>query len=249
MIDLHCHFLPGIDDGARDYPEALALARHAVASGITHSVLTPHLHLGRYENIRSDIELAFNNFQNKLHEEDIPLQIGFAAEVRIDSEMVALVEREDIPYLGQLGSQKLLLLELPHSHIPAGTENMVSWLVSKNIIPVIAHPERNKEVMRDTKKIIPLYNLGCLFQVTAGAVAGQFGEASRSTATQLLKDDFVTLLASDAHNLKHRPPELEPGRRAAEKIIGESASWDLVKTNPEQFASVHFGEFAEETSE
>ena len=240
MIDLHCHFLPGIDDGARDLAEALAMARHAVASGITHSVLTPHQHYGRYENDALSIAIAFKLFQQSLADEAIPLQIGYAAEVRIVPEIVSWVEQGLIPFLGRKGDKDLLLLELPHSHIPAGTQNMVSWLVAHNIVPVIAHPERNKEVMGDAKKIIPLYNLGCLFQLTAGAVAGQFGEPSRQTAEQLLKGGYVTLLATDAHNLKHRPPELEPGRRAAERIVGESASWDLVKANPEAIAAVHF---------
>ena len=240
MIDLHCHFLPGIDDGANDIEQALALARHAAASGITHSVLTPHMHQGRYENDLQNIENVFNNFQAQLEEENINLKIGFAAEVRIVPEIMTWVEQGIVPFLGLWNNHDVVLIELPHNHIPAGTENMVRWLIARNIIPMIAHPERNKEVMSEPRKIIPLYNAGCLFQVTAGAVAGDFGEVSRLTAEQLLKDNFVTILASDAHNLKHRPPELEPGRRAAESIVGESASWDLVKTNPEEIAAIHF---------
>ena len=187
MIDLHCHFLPGIDDGAKDFTEALGLARHAVASGITHSVITPHQHQGRYDNDSKSIKQAFNAFKQNLDEENIPLQIAFAAEVRIVPEIVDWVEQGKIPFLGRKGSQDVMLLELPHSHIPAGSENMVRWLISRNIVPVIAHPERNKEVMRKPMKVIPLYNQGCLFQATAGAVAGQFGEASKSAADYLLK--------------------------------------------------------------
>jgi len=94
--------------------------------------------------------------------------------------------------------------------------------------------------MRDPKKVMPLYNQGCQFQLTAGAVAGKFGESCLNVAQYLLKSGFVSLLASDAHNLKHRPPELEPGRRAAEEIVGESKSWDMVKTYPESITAMHF---------
>jgi len=240
MFDLHCHFLPGIDDGAKEISESLELARFAVNSGITHVVLTPHIHQGRYHNDSFSIEKSFKDFQQVLLLEKIPLQIAYAAEVRIDHEIIDWVGKGTIPFLGKKGAQNVILLELPHSHIPAGTENMVRWLVSQNIVPIIAHPERNKEIMKEPRKVIPLYNFGCLFQLTAGAVAGNFGEASKVTADSLLKEGFVHLLASDAHNMKHRPPELEPGRIAAEKIIGESASWDLVITNPEAIASVHF---------
>jgi protein-tyrosine phosphatase len=240
MFDLHCHLLPGIDDGAKDISESLDLARYAVSSGITHAVLTPHIHQGRFNNSRFSIEVIFKEFQQALLEQQIPLKVGFAAEVRIDHEIVDWVGQGIIPFLGRKKEQDVILLELPHSHIPAGTENMVRWLISKNIVPIIAHPERNKEIMKEPRKIIPLYNYGCLFQVTASAVVGNFGEASRSTAEFLLANSFVYILASDAHNLKHRPPELEPGRIAAEKIIGESASWDLVLSNPRAISEHHF---------
>ncbi|MCP4414679.1 MAG: capsular biosynthesis protein [Gammaproteobacteria bacterium] len=240
MYDLHCHILPGIDDGAQEISESLELARFALKSGITHSILTPHIHLGRYHNDSNSIEMSFKKFQQALQDAQIPLQIAYAAEVRIDHEIIDWIGQGIIPFLGKKDKQNVMLLELPHSHIPAGTENMVKWLISQNIITIIAHPERNKEIMKDPRKVIPLYNFGCLFQLTASAVAGNFGEVSKVTANSLLKEGFVHLLASDAHNLKHRPPELEPGRIAAEKIIGESASWDLVTTNPEAIASVHF---------
>lgn len=240
MIDLHSHILPGLDDGAKNLSEALDLARHAVASGITHAVLTPHIHYGRFNNDRNSIEKVFKEFKQSLINEQIDLQIGFAAEVRIVPEIMDWINQNTIPFLGRHDDKNVMMLELPHNHIPAGTENMVRWLISQNIIPMIVHPERNKEIMGNYQKIIPLYNLGCLFQLTAGAIAGQFGSASKATAEQLLKNNFVTILASDGHNLKHRPPELEPGRRAAELVIGESASWDLVRNNPESISKMHF---------
>jgi protein-tyrosine phosphatase len=99
---------------------------------------------------------------------------------------------------------------------------------------VIPHPERNKDVIRSLAKLDPLLDEGCLLQVTAGAVAGEFGPQAERRAAELLEAGLVFLLASDAHNLDHRPPDLEPGRAAAARLIGEAAAHALVQGNPER---------------
>jgi protein-tyrosine phosphatase len=147
-----------------------------------------------------------------------------AAEIRIGPELVTMVEMQQMPFLGNLDGYRLLLLELPHSHIPLGSDKLVKWCLQRNIRPVIPHPERNKDVLHDIEKIAPLVKLGCLLQVTAGAVAGGFGPQAEKRARQLLKRGWVSFLASDAHNAEHRIPDLEPGRATAAKYIGEGAS-------------------------
>ena len=99
---------------------------------------------------------------------------------------------------------------------------------------MIAHPERNKDIMRSIDKLLPFVRLGCLLQLTAGAVAGAFGEPARLRAVDLLGRGWVTILASDAHNMEARPPELEPGRLAAARVVGEEESWQLVRERPAQ---------------
>lgn len=232
MIDLHCHLLPGIDDGPEDLATALHLARHAVAAGIRVSVVTPHMHPGRYENRAANIRADAGLFQQALDAEGIALQISYAAEVRLDHEILSWVGEEHIPYLGTWQGQRVMLLEFPHSHVPVGADKLVTWLLKQGIRPMIAHPERNKDILRNIDKLIPFIQLGCLLQVTAGAVAGTFGEFARARAIDLLERGWVTVLASDAHNLDARPPELEPGRRAAAKIVGEEESWRLVRDRP-----------------
>ncbi|MCX7166521.1 MAG: capsular biosynthesis protein [Rhodocyclales bacterium] len=232
MIDLHCHLLPGIDDGPEDLASALRLARHAVSSGIRVSVVTPHMHSGRYENRAANIRDAAQKFQRTLDAESIALQILSAAEVRLDHEILSWVAEEQIPYLGQWQGERVMLLELPHSHVPVGADKLVAWLRKQNIRPMIAHPERNKDIMRSIDKLLPLVQLGCLLQVTAGAVAGTFGEYAQVRAAELLARGWVTVLASDAHNMESRPPELEPGRAAAALIVGEEESWQLVRHRP-----------------
>jgi protein-tyrosine phosphatase len=240
MIDIHCHFLPGIDDGPSTLDESLQLARVAVESGITHSVITPHIHAGRWENTASIIKTVGLDFKRALVENEIPLNVAFAAEVRIGIEIIEQVNTRQIPFLGEWGGQKVMLLEMPHNHIPVGIERMVSWLLERGILPMIAHPERNKDVHRNIKKLDSLIDLGCLFQVTASSVSGRFGDASRKRAIQLLEKGVVTVLASDAHNTKYRPPSLWTGRKAAAEVVGEDEAYRLVLDNPWAIVSAKF---------
>lgn len=232
MIDLHCHLLPGIDDGPEDLATALRLARHAVAAGVRTSVVTPHMHPGRYANRAANIRAAAANFQQSLDAEGIALEILCSAEVRLDHEILSWVGEEQIPYLGHWQGERVMLLEFPHSHVPVGADKLVAWLLKQGIRPMIAHPERNKDILRSIDKLLPFVRLGCLLQVTAGAVAGSFGENAQVRAVDLLSRGWVTVLASDAHNMEARPPELEPGRVAAAKIVGEEESWKLVRDRP-----------------
>ncbi|MFT5768406.1 MAG: protein-tyrosine phosphatase [Lysobacterales bacterium] len=240
MIDLHCHMLPGIDDGAGELETALGMARLAVADGITHSVLTPHLHGGRWDNRAADISLLCSEFRQQLATENIDLKLGFSAEVRIDAEIIGWIANGDIPFLGEWEGQKVLLLELPHGEIPPGADKLTAWLLKNNIRPMIAHPERNKYVLRSLDAITPFVEQGCLLQVTAGSVAGQFGEPARERAIELLARGWVTILATDAHSVDWRPPDLSTGRQAAAAVVGEAESWQLVKDRPWEIARSHF---------
>ena len=232
MIDLHCHFLPGIDDGAATADEALALARAAVANGISHAVMTPHIHAGVFENRKSEIDRHLGNFRDLLRQAGIPLAISAGGEVRIGHELIELVEQDQIPYLGTLGGDRIMLLELPHGNVPVGADRLVAWLRARGIRPLIAHPERNKDVMRSIDKIRPFVAAGCLLQITAGSLTGRFGPLAQQRAQQMLKEDWVFAVATDAHNLEHRPPELAEGREVVASVLGADEAELLTRANP-----------------
>ena len=232
MIDLHCHILPGIDDGAQTLEQSLAMARCAVADGITHIVATPHIHAGRYENRASGIEAVRTELATALEREGIELELGAAGEVRIGAEVMQLMAEQHIPFLGQWNGMNVVLLELPHSHIPPGSINLVRWFKSRGVLPMIAHPERNKAVMEDISKIFPFIEEGCLMQLTAMSVAGHFGLGAHERALEFLERRWATVIATDAHNLEHRPPRLREAFEAAASLIGEPAAEQLVKGNP-----------------
>jgi protein-tyrosine phosphatase len=203
-------------------------------------VCTQHIHPGRYDNDRASIHQAHQHFVQGLAQAGIDLKVSWAAEVRFGMELMASVTTGAIPFLGQWQDKKVLLLEFPHSEIPFGAERLTAWLLARNIVPMIAHPERNKGLMRAPKKLKPFIDQGCLLQVTAGAVAGHFGETAQELAHSLLEQGLVTILASDAHNTQHRPPRLSEGMEHAARIVGDSQAERLVKETPWQIARHHF---------
>lgn len=240
MIDLHCHLLPGIDDGPEDMETSLEMARLAEANGITHMVCTPHIHPGRYENTTANIRLACERFTAAVAQAGIKLEVGYAAEVRFGSELMTMVREGSIPFVGRWKGRRVMLLEFPHSEVPFGAEQMTRWLLSQGVMPMIVHPERNKGFMQHPARLRPFIQQGCLIQLTAGSVAGAFGEPAQILALDLIKQGVVTVLASDAHNLVHRPPDMQPGYEGAIRLLGERTARRLVLDTPWLIASKHF---------
>lgn len=236
MIDLHSHLLPGIDDGAVDLADAIALAKVAVDSGTTHLVCTPHMHPGRYENTAEGISLECAAFRGALVAAGVALQVAAAAEVRFDMEIMAWHAAGKLPFVGEWEGRKVLLLEFPHGDIPFAAERLTGWLLQNDVVPLIAHPERNKGVMRQPSRLKSFIDQGCLLQVTAGSLAGNFGGRAQELAREMLEANVVTVLASDAHNLRHRPPVLHDGYIQAASIIGSVGADMLVRETPWRIA-------------
>ena len=143
-----------------------------------------------------------------------------------------LIDREEIPFYGYMDGYRIMLLEFPHSHIPPGSDRFVDRLLQRGIRPVIAHPERNKDIIRNLAKLEPYVEMGCILQLTASAVAGRFGDEPYRCAQRILEMEAFTVLATDAHNLRGRSPQLKEGRDAAAAIVGDQAADDMVFANP-----------------
>ena len=161
MIDLHCHFLPGIDDGPETLAEALDLARAAVADGITHSVLTSHVHPGRYPNERRNLLTAIESFATEVAKANIPLNLRLGGEARLCPELVDMLAENQVPFLGEVDGFRIVLLEFPHQLIPVGSLRFVQSLFKLKIRPMIAHPERNKAIMANPDRINEFAEAGC----------------------------------------------------------------------------------------
>ena len=232
MIDIHCHMLPGIDDGPTTLGAALALAQACVDDGITHSVLTPHVFPGRFENRRSNIEEDFARFEADLRAAGITLSISWAGEVRLTPEVLDLLPRGELPFLGQMAGQKTMLLEMPDGQIPLGSDRFVRHMLSHGVRPVIVHPERNRAVMDQPDRLRVFIEQGCFVQVTAGSLVGQFGAKAQTTATALLDLGWVHAVASDAHNLAGRRPRMRDAAAWLTSHYGDTLARQLTVLGP-----------------
>ena len=179
MIDIHSHILPGIDDGAKDLSESLALLNIAQNDGITHMVATPHIHIGRFNNSASQLYSELVNLKAQALVNNINIKLAVAAEVRLDVELMSLVLSNKLPFIGTLNSVNYLLLELPHSHVPQGYDKFINWLAKQNIKVIIPHPERNRDIQANPFYIERLKQLGCEFQLTASSIEGAWGETAK----------------------------------------------------------------------
>jgi len=232
VIDLHSHLLPGIDDGARSMDEALAMARAHVADGTRCVVATPHIYPGVFDNTAERIARSCDEFNAALKEAQIPLSVQWAAEVRASIEIFDWLAAGTLPFLGQDGPWRHLLLELPDGQIPVGTDRLIAQLLKYHVRPVIAHPERNKAVMADPSKMSAFVGQGCLLQVTAGSLLGDFGNKAEATAHALLKQELVHVVASDAHRVEGRAPRMRAARSWLTEVYGEAMAQQLTLNGP-----------------
>lgn len=233
MIDIHCHLLPGIDDGPKTVPDALALARACVADGVRHVVATPHVFPGRFDNRRPAIAKATDLFRELLALHRIPLSLSFAGEVHLSHEVMDLVLNDQIPYLGVYeDGARTMLLELPDGQIPLGTMNLIRFLIGQGVRPVIVHPERNKAIMDAPERAGQFVDAGCFLQITAASVTGQFGQRVLAATDFLLEEGWVTAVASDAHSLDGRPPRMTPAYALLEDRLGTLGAQALFITGP-----------------
>ena len=239
MIDIHCHLLPGIDDGPTTLEQAMALAKALVDDGITHAVATPHVFPGRFENRRTSIEDEFERFASQLADSGIPLALGWAGEVRLTPEVLDLLALQELPYLGQSGRLQAMLLEMPDGQIPLGSDRFITHLMARGVRPVIVHPERNRAVMENTQRLQPFVAQGCAVQITAGSLVGQFGAKAQATAKAILDAGWVDVIASDAHNLTGRRPRMAEAAAWLGQHYGAAVVDQLTYTGPLHLCGGH----------
>lgn len=216
MVDLHCHLLPGIDDGSRSMKISLRLAREATENGVTHALLTPHHMNGRYVNHKRDVIRRTKEFQKQLNAHNIPLTVFPGQEVRINGQLIDALNEDDILFADE--DNRYLMLEFPDDDVPHYTNQMIFELQQRGITPVIVHPERNTRIMDHPELLYQLLQKGCLSQITASSYVGTFGKKVEDFSEKLIKNGQGYLFASDAHDLPGRKYEM---RQAFEKLSKE----------------------------
>ena len=219
MVDLHCHLLPGIDDGSKSMAVSVRLAREAVANGVTHALLTPHHMNGRYVNHKADVIRRTAQFQDELKKQGIPLVVFPGQEVRINGNLLTALDHDDILFADT--GNRYLMLEFPDDDVPHYTSRMIFDLQQRGITPVIVHPERNTKIMDKPNLLYGLLEKGCLSQITASSYVGTFGKKVERFSKQLIAAGQGYVFASDAHDLPGRKYEM---RQAFEKLTDDFSS-------------------------
>lgn len=235
MIDIHSHILPGLDDGAQTWEDALQMARQAVADGIRVMVATPHLFKGRVVdpqkiNEKSAILDLIGRFKERLAAEGIALEILPGCDVPLSVEALMLLEDDLLLTINDL--KRYLFLELPDTAIPPATEEICFRIKSKGITPIITHPERHLIIQEAPDRLRRLLDLGCLSQLTAGSLTGRFGRHVARASRQLIKKGYVHLMATDAHNPSSRPPLLSQALNELSTLVGPERARAMVTQVP-----------------
>ncbi|TWT87568.1 Tyrosine-protein phosphatase YwqE [Pseudobythopirellula maris] len=221
FVDIHSHLTPGIDDGAADVEDSLAMAQLAVDEGIKTIICTPHQLGGYAENKGDDIRRRVAALQETLDTNRIPLQVLPGADVRIEDGMIDKLASGEVVSLGD--HRKHVLLELPHElYFPL--EPVLDSLERLGMTGVLSHPERNRGLLHQPAIIEELVERGCLMQVTAASLIGGFGQASQAMAERMVKRGMVHFLATDAHSPKSRRPMMRGAFARATELAGEGAA-------------------------
>jgi protein-tyrosine phosphatase len=218
LIDLHCHILPGIDDGPLSQDESLAMARRAVEDGIHTIVATPHTLNGIYLNPAKKIISKVEEFQKVLSNNHIQIELCAASDVHLCPHMLEMVESGDALTIND--AKKYVLLELPSQAIPKGVKDEIFSLKLNGITPIITHPERNAIIQHDLDILYEMVSMGAISQVTAMSITGDFGAFVKRAAEIMLKKRLVHIIASDAHGADIRPPVLSRAVEHAAEILG-----------------------------
>ncbi|WP_226643028.1 tyrosine-protein phosphatase [Mesobacillus subterraneus] len=201
MIDIHCHLLPGIDDGAQSMEDTIKMARAAVDEGIHTIIATPHHKNSKYDNPKELIIPRVGEVNKALASEGIDLKILPGQEVRLYGELIEGIEKNEIL---SLNHTQYVFVEFPSNHVPRYAETLLFDLQLKEITPIIVHPERNQEIIERPEALYNLVKKGALTQVTASSVSGHFGKKIRNFSFQLIEANLTHFIASDAHNVGSR---------------------------------------------
>lgn len=218
LVDIHCHILPGIDDGSKNWDTSIKLAKAAVKDGVTHAICTPHTLNGRYTNHKDDIIWLTDLYQQKLDEAKIPLTVFPGQEVRLSGDLIDALDQDDILFCDEDGTY--MLLEFPSDDVPTYAQDTIFKVMQRGITPIIVHPERNKKILEEPTVLQELIEQGCLVQITASSYMGTFGKKIEEISRKFIEAGQCACFASDAHDLPKRQYQYSEALKKLSKEFG-----------------------------
>jgi len=234
MVDIHCHLLPGIDDGPNNLEESLKMARMAVDDGIKTIIVTAH-QLGSFQQNTGDlIRQATVKLQYELDRAGIPLRVLPGADVRIEEKLASKILSGKV--LSLADQKKHVLLELPHElYFPL--EPILQKLKSAGMVGILSHPERNQGILQQPAVLADLVKAGCLMQITAGILTGSMGKMRQEFCRWMLSKGFVHFVSTDAHGVSKRRPLLKRAFDEVAHLTDEKTAMDTCVNFPGRVAA------------
>lgn len=217
MIDLHCHILCNMDDGPDCMEETVAMAMRAVDDGIHAIVATPHTLNGIYENPFDRVARAVQQTREILNQYKIPLKLLPGGENHFCTGLSEKILNGHGCFID--GNGRYALVEFPFHTLPAGYREELFALRMQSVVPIIAHPERSIPFQQDLELLAELVAMGCLVQLTAMSVTGEFGKPTMRCSHELLRENLAHVIASDAHSSESRAPLLSTALEAAADVL------------------------------
>lgn len=226
MVDVHCHILPEVDDGAKTWDIAVEMCRIAARDGITHIVATPHAN-DEYPYSRTDHETRLQQLRG-LAPDGLQFTLGCDFHFSYDNVEDALVHPERY----SIGNGGYMLIELSDYSIPPTMSENMARLNDAGLTLVLTHPERNAILQQRPELVRDWVEDGCIVQVTASSITGFWGRTARKVSRWLVDHDCVHVLATDAHDTRHRPPILSEAREVVAGWTSDDIAVALVHDNP-----------------
>ncbi len=237
MVDIHCHIVPGVDDGATSVEMSLAMIEEAKRCGVTSILTTPHIRgnideLPRHAHHKKEFQKVLDASATMIPDMDLHL----SGEVRVTSETHSVVDR---PEFTVDEKSKYILLELEFDKVPPYFSQLLFEYRLRGITPIVAHPERNVGVLHHPEHALEFVRQGARLQVTTGSLIGELGDTFQNCSILLLECGLVSFLASDAHNLTTRrftnwPDAYDVAKKQSERsdLMRPFSADDLCIHNP-----------------
>ncbi|MCI0628698.1 MAG: exopolysaccharide biosynthesis protein [Acidobacteria bacterium] len=226
MVDIHCHILHELDDGAETLDEAIQMGETAIAEGITHVVATPHSN----DEYRYDPDLVRQRRDELQEKLGARLKIATGCDFHLSYENLQDIREHRTKYT--LNQLNYLLVEFADFAIPPTIEDALHSLQLAGITPIITHPERNGLIRAQPERLFGWIHQGCFVQVTASSLLGRFGQATQRVVEKWLAEGKIHFFASDAHNLTSRPMKLKAAFHVVVREHGEEVARALFRENP-----------------
>jgi protein-tyrosine phosphatase len=217
FVDLHCHFIPGIDDGARSVEEGLGMLRELRRIGFDRVVATPHMRPGMFDNVRADLERAFEALQPELGAAELP-EVALSSEHYFDDVVFTrIMSGECLPYPGG----RAVLLEFYEIDFPTTIDRrFVDIRRKRQLVPVIAHPERYQAIWKNPDVLERMAGVGAAALLDTAALVGKYGKRPQQTAEELLDRGLYHAACSDAHRVED-VAQVEAGMRRIQDLYGD----------------------------